>query len=265
MKFAKSMALLILALVCMGAHAQAIAAAAPGPEAANTVPVGAEGVTVTAISTPNAVLQFGAGSTWATVTTPVLPFAANCYSGCPAQVGPDPAPGLAKSLVAIEQATAYTVTLSTGAVIQVPCVPSLCAAAASAALPPSPPASVSAVCTLPAALPGGTPAPLPTIPPTPPNCSPIAGAVPVATDGQMAVVMTLTAPLYLQYCQGAVCDAPFVFAYQPLVIGPTATLGGPPGGTGTGTLYAIPGQGPTVVAVAPVGTVNITVPAAAAN
>lgn len=230
-RIATIFALLLGAYVCMGA--------VPGPEAANVVTVCSEGCTVTAISSATAVLQFGAGVKWNTITAPALPLLASCLSACP-QVGNDPDPSIAKTLVAEQQATAYTVTL---AGVSTPItVPAL---------------AVSVACALPAAANAN-----PAMPATPPHCSLYPGAVAVATDGQMAALMTSAAPVYLQYCQGSVCDAPFQFITQPLVIGPTALLGGPPGGIGVGTLYVISGARPVAFAVAPAPVVTTTIPAA---
>jgi hypothetical protein len=111
-------AVLLCLAPTLGLHAQT-----PGPQLTNTVTIcPTEGCTVTAISSATAVLQFGVGSTWNTITSPTLPLLASCLSACP-QVGGDPAPGVVKSLVAQQQAAAYTVTLSDGTVIPVPALP----------------------------------------------------------------------------------------------------------------------------------------------
>lgn len=104
--------LAVIAALCLRAFAQ-------GP---NTVLIGIEGVTVTAISSPTAVLQFGVGTTWNKVTAPKLPLIISCSGGCPA-LGNDPAPGVVKSLYAVQQATAYTITLSNGTKKTVPALP----------------------------------------------------------------------------------------------------------------------------------------------
>ena len=69
------------------------------------------GCFVTASSTTAAVYQFGAGTTWCqTFTAPTYPIKVS-YTNPNTQLCPyDPAPGVVKSLVAGQQATAYTVT-----------------------------------------------------------------------------------------------------------------------------------------------------------
>lgn len=215
--FSRSLGIaVLLCLAALRSHAQT-----PGPQLPNTVPICAtEGCTVTAISSPTAVLQFGAGATWNTITAPTLPMLADCNAACP-QVGGDPASGVPKSLVAQEQATAYTVTLSDGTVVQVS-------------------ALTSSACALPATFVAN-----PTIPATPPGCPLPVGSVAIAPDGATVNLVSVASPVFLIYCQGsgpaAVCAAPVMFLHTPMAVGQGAQLGGPPGGSGAGTLYAIPG------------------------
>lgn len=81
-----------------------------------------EGCTITAISSPTAILQFGAGTIWNKITAPKLPLLVDCSSACP-QLGGDPAQGIVKSIFAVQQATAYTVTLSNGTKVPIPAIP----------------------------------------------------------------------------------------------------------------------------------------------
>lgn len=104
--------LAVIAALCLPACAQ-------GP---NTVLIGSEGITVTAVSSPTAVLLFGAGTTWNTITAARFPLLISCTSACP-QLGGDPIYGVSKSLYAVQQATAYTVTLSNGTKKPVPALP----------------------------------------------------------------------------------------------------------------------------------------------
>lgn len=104
----------VIAALCLPACAQ-------GP---NTVLIGTEGVTVTSVSSSTAVLLFGAGSTWNTITAAKFPLLIACSGGCPL-LGNDPAPMVPKSLYAQEQATAYTVTLSNGTKKTIPALPVL--------------------------------------------------------------------------------------------------------------------------------------------
>lgn len=98
-----------IAALCLPAFAQ-------GP---NTILIGSEGITVTATSSPTAVFLFGAGTTWNTITAARFPLLISCTSACP-QLGGDPIYGVAKSLYAVKQATAYTVTYSINGVTQPP-------------------------------------------------------------------------------------------------------------------------------------------------
>ena len=88
---------------------------------ANSVPVGSGATTlcseanqcvITAVSSPTAAIYFGTGTTWC--ATPVnltpLPVHVSYTSVNPALCATDPAPGVAKSIVAVQQAAAYTIT-----------------------------------------------------------------------------------------------------------------------------------------------------------
>ena len=67
---------------------------------------------ITAVSSPTAAIYFGTGTTWC--ATPVnltpLPVHVSYTSVNPALCATDPAPGVAKSIVAVQQAAAYTIT-----------------------------------------------------------------------------------------------------------------------------------------------------------
>lgn len=108
----KLIQLAVIAALCLPAFGQ-------GP---NTVLIGTEGITVASVSSSTAVFFFGADTRWNTITAPKLPILINCSGGCPL-LGGDPAPGVVKSLYAVQQATAYTVTLSSGAKKTVPALP----------------------------------------------------------------------------------------------------------------------------------------------
>lgn len=88
-------------------------AASASNQVQNSTLVGPEGITITAISIPSAVFQFGIGTTWCatTVTAPKLPFLVS-YAGTPntALCATDPASGVVKSIVAVQQSSSYTVT-----------------------------------------------------------------------------------------------------------------------------------------------------------
>jgi hypothetical protein len=84
------------------AHAQA---------PANSVLVGAEGITITACSATNCTYEFGAGTTYNVVANPKLPLVVSCSTPCP-QLGNDPLPRVAKSIYIVQQASAFTVTVA---------------------------------------------------------------------------------------------------------------------------------------------------------
>jgi hypothetical protein len=86
-------------------------AQSPIAEIPNATLIGPEGITITAISIPNAVLQFGIGTTWCTVITgPKLPLLVSYVSPNLALCPFDPKPNVAKSIVAQQQTSTYTVT-----------------------------------------------------------------------------------------------------------------------------------------------------------
>ncbi|MBA2678426.1 MAG: hypothetical protein H0U76_08545 [Ktedonobacteraceae bacterium] len=243
--------LLLLALLSglsLTSWAQTTAPVYPVEQLANTVPVGAEGITVTAC-TPTCTLQIGIGAAWSIpIANPTLPLTLS-YAGdsIPAVLGADPAVRVAKSVVAQQGDIAYTVTFTdaAGNVHPPVTVPALIAspsiAAVACAIPPRDTTVVQPVVS--------------------PNCALLPNAVAIATDGQMAGVTVQTAPVYLQYCQGAgavaKCGRPFNYVVQPILVGPKYPLGNP-GGTGVGTLYVIPGQVGVTVSVSP-GPVTTTV------
>jgi hypothetical protein len=98
---------------------------------ANAVLVGAEGITITACSTTACTYQFGAGAKFNTVAGAKYPLVVSCTSAAScALLGGDPLPNVAKSIYAVQQTTAYTVTVAGKPVpIVVPALP----------LPPPPP------------------------------------------------------------------------------------------------------------------------------
>lgn len=122
---------LLLAALCVPALAQS-----PIAEIPNATLIGAEGITITAVSSATAVLQFGIGTTWCTtITAPKLPLLVSWASPNPAVCPFDPIAGIAKSIVAQQQAAAYTVTYTASGstkkiVVTVPALPP----------PPPPPA-----------------------------------------------------------------------------------------------------------------------------
>lgn len=106
----------ILVLLAASAHAQA---------PANSVLIGAEGITVSACSTSNCTFMFGTTAKFNTVANPKYPLVVNCGSGFLTAcnlLGGDPVPSVAKSIYAVEQAVAYTVTVN-GKAVTVPALP----------------------------------------------------------------------------------------------------------------------------------------------
>ena len=89
------------------------AKATPIPEIPNATTVCSESTNcfVTSSTGVGTIYQFGAGTTWCqTFTNPTYPLKVS-YTNPNTQLCPyDPAPGVVKSLVAGQQATAYTVT-----------------------------------------------------------------------------------------------------------------------------------------------------------
>lgn len=75
--------------------------------------------TITASSAPGS-YQFGVGTTWCAtaIASPKLPMVVNYSIPNPVLCATDPAAGVTKSLVAIKQTVAYTVTYSIGGKIQ---------------------------------------------------------------------------------------------------------------------------------------------------
>lgn len=97
----------------------------------NSTRIGPEGITITAISSPTAVLQFGIGNTWCatTVTAPKLPFLVS-YTTPPntALCATDPAPNVVKSIVGGQQTQPYAVTYTingtaTSVTVTIPALP----------------------------------------------------------------------------------------------------------------------------------------------
>ena len=217
----KTLLALLLCLPCLGQ--------AP----TGTVLIDPEGVTIASTTGTGVVYKFGAGTAFNTITNPVYPLVVDCSSAplC-ALLGGDPAPGVTKSIYAVEQTTSYTVTLSDGTVINVPPI--------SVALPVTPPVSTTPVACPPAPYNQATPF-------APHNCLPAAGGLAVGQDGSLLAIQAVnaqTGAIYLQYCEGTVCNPPFAWNLQPIVIAPTPTLGGDPGGTIPGTLYIFPSSSP---------------------
>ena len=188
------------------------------------------------VTTAGATVCSTAGGCW---DSAVVETAGPLTVGTAAFGGVDPAVGTVKVLQVEETASAQSVTLNGQ---NVP-VPALGAATVACALPTTFNAN-------------------PSLPATPPNCAPNTPAVAIATDGQVVGVMGLQAQIFFQYCQGAVCDSPFMFISQPLEVGPTAAFGGPPGGSGAGTLYAIQGAYTASFIVSPGPVANVAVPPA---
>jgi hypothetical protein len=86
----------------------------PGPEIANAVVLGQEGITIASVSgnTAPVVGQLGVGSTWAPSVTVTPPLYVTCAVAAQcALVGGDAAPGTVKTFVVQRQATSYQVYL----------------------------------------------------------------------------------------------------------------------------------------------------------
>lgn len=96
------------------AHAQA---------PANSILIGVEPVTITASSAKNSTFMFGAGTKFNTVANPKYPLVVDCsvVAACKL-LGGDPVPYTIKSIYAVEQSAAYTVTAN-GKTITVPALP----------------------------------------------------------------------------------------------------------------------------------------------
>jgi hypothetical protein len=227
-KIASVFALLLASFVCLGQTP--------------TMLIGAEGITIASTTGTNVVYQFGTTAKFNTVTGLKLPAVISCVSATTCTpLGPpgcvvgaaanncDPAPGIPKSIYAVEQGTAYTVTLSNGTVVNVPA--NMCVI---------PPPCVACG----------------TVPTVPANCPLVSGSTAVAVDGQMITITSQMGPVYVQYCQGNVCNAPSQMIGQQALVG--VQMNGPTGGTGPGTLYVLPSPyfigvgvaGPPVTAVA---------------
>jgi hypothetical protein len=98
----------------------------PIAEISNATLVGPEGIVITAISSPTAVLQFGIGSTWcSTITAPKLPLIVSYSTPNLALCPFDPAKNNIKSIVAQQQVTSYTITYTTGKTSTVVTIPAL--------------------------------------------------------------------------------------------------------------------------------------------
>lgn len=106
-------------LSCIGAHAQAPANAVQVATEVGTNPL----TTVASTTGANVVYYWGSGSKFVLVPPVTYPLVVSCLNNnpitCP-KMGGDPTPGVAKVLYAVEQATAYTVTLGDGTVVKVP-------------------------------------------------------------------------------------------------------------------------------------------------
>jgi hypothetical protein len=102
---------------------------APVAKMANAIPIGPEGITITAISNPSALLQFGTGTTWCPAANYshslwlVVSYLAPNLPLCPF----DPAPGLVKEIDAQQAAAAYTVTFTHAGTTTLVTVPALTA------------------------------------------------------------------------------------------------------------------------------------------
>lgn len=91
-------------LLALSLHAQT------KTEIPNAVLIGPEGIVITGVSNPSALLQYGVGTTWdAPVAASALPKNMQAVTG--SVLGPtDPLPDVAKTIVAQQTATAYQVT-----------------------------------------------------------------------------------------------------------------------------------------------------------
>lgn len=243
--------LLLAALAATTAHAQTWYMVAPeGASTVVTIPAGTT-YRVGVVSCPATNAAAWSASVTVAAATTFNPF--DLGTNAAAFPFADPCPNVVKDLQVLETSAAQALTLN-GAAVSVPALAATAPGTSSTTtIPP-----ITQTCPLPT-----TGNANPAIPATPALCSLAAGAVAVATDGETVLVTAVAAPVYLQYCQGSVCNAPFLLIAQPGVVGPTAQLGGPPGGTGIGTLYAIPGAAAVSFAVAPAPATTVTVPAAA--
>ena len=122
---AKMLCLLWIVSTYIGANAQATASMPAVP--VGTVLIGNEGIIIASTSGTNVVYQFGAGTSFESVSGVSYPLIADCskQENCAKLGTKDPAAGLPKKIYAVEQATAYTVTLNDGTVVQVPANPAL--------------------------------------------------------------------------------------------------------------------------------------------
>lgn len=232
----------LAALLVISAHAQTWYPVAPESTsttltipAGTTYQLGTASCAVTSAAAWSAPVTVTAATTFNPLdwTNGVFPFA-------------DPCNGTLKTFQVQEVAATQALTLN-GASFTVPALATVVAAAA---------------CPLPA-MPNANP----TLPATPPNCTLAANAQAIAGDGAVVTVLTLAAPVYFQYCQGQVCDAPFMFVSSPIAVGPNAQCGGP-AGTGTGTLYALEGLRAVTLSYVAAGgaaAVPVAVPAGPGN
>jgi hypothetical protein len=114
--------LVTLSCLSLPAFAQTPFALAP-----NMLPICNEGCTITAISSPTAVLQFGAGTTWGPAfTMKTFPQPIQMFDPANMTLSPfDPKPRSLKGIDAQQQATAYTVRWTQNGTTTVTTVPAL--------------------------------------------------------------------------------------------------------------------------------------------
>jgi hypothetical protein len=262
---------LIVLLAFSGVAVAHCVAQSPVAEAPNMLPVCQESCTITAISNPAAVLQFGVGSTWnPTFSNPTLPLAVSDAGSVNPALGSttDPANGTTKTLAAQQlPTTSYTVTC-TGCNPTTVTIP----AQVCTAIPTNWPTKQSSD-TPPFTLINFQ------IPPTPPGCPLLANMAALqGGDGATITGWQQTTPIVIQRCVGPsgslVCSAPLLLcACQPArLIGPSAYYGGPlvsDDTGGSGQLYVLQQIFPNTInfqlpgASAPTSTVISALPAPA--
>jgi hypothetical protein len=238
-------AVLILVLVCLGAHAQTWV---PIADENDTIAIGSMPVTLqlgvpagTPVTDAGSVPCTTVGGCWETLVLssgPLVTITATVTTFG----GVDPAFGTAK-IVQVEQTNLeqlFQVT-NNGSATELEQGISIAPGATETVIVPgtfSPPAA--ATCSAPTAS-----NPNPAVPSTPLGCAPLANEVAVAGDGSTITNLEVATPVIFQYCTGSgggqICDAPFMFDKLPIVVGPNAQCGGPTAlnSSAPGTLYIV--------------------------